>query len=279
MMPRHNRVFFGVAPLIAFSLFTLALLDPDPGSGFVETIGLGYFFGSLFAHTTLAAAWSVLGPARLVWRVPLSLVWVLLLPVAIAVNIAINGGPREAPLLLGACLLGQWLLLQFPLWGLRFAFQLQLQHEDEVQGEFDPREWQFGIRQLLIVTTIAGVVFGIGRVIVANLPAQFSLIRGEGPIFLFLAAAAIVLTLPLLLAGLLKRNTLLGVTLVLGFLLVGNLLEWPLLKYVHSGPGPKLHDLFAINAFSAALILAVVMTVRLSGYRLIRQRPEDAIIA
>ncbi len=35
---------------------------------------IGFFFGSFFGHTTLAAAWAALGPGPIGWRVPLSLV-------------------------------------------------------------------------------------------------------------------------------------------------------------------------------------------------------------
>ena len=75
---------------------------------------LGYFLGSLFAHATLAAAWTAFGPAPAIRRVPLSFVWVISLPAAIGINVALNGGPDDATIILGACLFGQWLLLQFP---------------------------------------------------------------------------------------------------------------------------------------------------------------------
>ena len=56
----------------------------------------------------------------------------------------------------------------------------------------------------MIFTGLVGVTLGIGRILVGALSNWFS-IDGEGPIFVFLAVAAIVMTLPVLLAALLPR--------------------------------------------------------------------------
>lgn len=63
VVPRRYRVFVWLAPLLGMSWLTLCVLDPDPGRGVSETLGFGYFFGSMLAHTTLAAAWNAFGPA------------------------------------------------------------------------------------------------------------------------------------------------------------------------------------------------------------------------
>jgi hypothetical protein len=273
VLPRRYRVLLWTGPLIFISWLSLAFLDPDPGGGVYETIVLGYFLGSLFGHATLAAAWAALGPGPLLWRMPLSLVWVTMLAVAIGINVGVNGGPNEAPIVIGSCLLGQWLLLQLPLWALALGFKLHLRHADELNQGFDPRQWQFGIRQLIITTAIVGVVFGIGRLVVTNLSERLNLVSGEGPIFIFLALAAIVLTLPLLLAALMRRWALPGALVVLVLIGAATAWELPLLQSVHKGAGPGTVDLAAINAFTAAVVLLVASGVRLSGYSLSRQPP------
>ena len=48
--------------LLAVSWLSICVLDPDPGRCIAETVGIGYFFGSMFAHATLAAAWNAFGP-------------------------------------------------------------------------------------------------------------------------------------------------------------------------------------------------------------------------
>jgi len=257
--------------VIVLSWLTLAVLDPDPGGGISETLGLGYFLGSLFGHATLAAAWAAFGPAPPIWRIPLSLIWVAMLAIAIGINVALNGGPDDAPLVLGICLLGQWLLLQIPFSGLAIGFRLQLRGTEAAEESFDPRHWQFGIRQLIIITAIVSVVFGIGRLVV---PLVAGLSQGEEPIFVFLMLAAIVLTLPLLLAALMRRMALPGVLLVLALIGAASAVELPLLQSFHRGPGPAAIDLIVINAFTAATILIVALVVRFNGLCLGKVRPR-----
>jgi len=268
-MTAQSKVFLFVGCIIGVSWLSLALVDVDRSSGISEILGLGYFFGSLFAHATLAAAWTVLGPARLIWRGPLSLLWLTMLSLAVFMNFAFNGGPWELAPLLGACFLGQWILLQFPLWGLKAGFRLHLRHVSEQQA-YNPQHWQFGIRQLLIITTIAGVIFGLARFVISTLPA-YSFFDEEVLVFPFLAASAIVFSLPLLLAALLQRHAIPGVVVALLYIGIATFLEVPLLQTATgSTRRPNFYDLLAINLFTAALTLVVAWTVRLCGYRLTR---------
>jgi hypothetical protein len=146
-------------------------------------------------------------------------------------------------------------------------------HVDD-QVKVDNRNWQFGIRQLLIVTTIVGVIFGIGRLVVSTLLADLDLSRGEGPIFLFLAFCAVVFTLPLLIAALLKRWTVVAVLVVLVLIGAATFWEAPLLQVItKSGSRPNAYDLLAVNAFTALMVLVVAALVRLNGYSLIRSQP------
>jgi hypothetical protein len=249
-LARRYRVFLWAGPLLALSWLTLTLLDPDPGRGVSEVIGLGYFIGSL--------------------------VWLFLLAVGVQVNIEINGGPHDGAVMIGACMLGQWLLLQFPLWGLALGLRMRLRHANEIEQGFDPRQWQFGIRQLIIITAVVGVMFGVGRMVFTAFGDRFTSIGGEALIFAFLAAAAIVLTLPLLLAGLMRRLAIPGVLLALALIAGATFLEFPLLQRLVRGAGPETIHLAAINAFSAAMVLAIVTAVRLNGYSLARSVKSDA---
>ena len=261
MVSRRYRVFLWAGPLLALSGLTLTLLDPDPGRGVPETIGLGYFFGSLFGHTTVAAAWAAFGPGKLLWRGPLSVAWLLLLAVGVQINIVINGGPHNGAVVLGACMLGLWLLLQLPLWGLALGLRMRLRHADEIEQGFDPRQWQFGIRQLIIITAMVGVTFGVGRMLLTAFGDRFT-VGGEGPIILFLATATVVLTLPLLLAGLMRRLAIPGVLLALALIAGATWLEFPLMARVIGGAVPRGLGLAAINAVSATLVLIIVAIVR-----------------
>jgi hypothetical protein len=267
-LPRPYRIVLWIAPFLVLNGVLIAVLNPDGGRGIQETLSIGFFFGSLFAHTTLASAWTALGPAPLVWRLPLSLIWVFSLAVAIQANLLINGGPEAGAIVVGACLFVQWLLMQVPLWTIAVAFGAHLRHTDNLQTAIDPREYQFGIRQLIIVTTIVAIVFGCGRLVVPQLAEHVRFTRGEAPIFIFLGAAAVVLTLPLLLAALMRRYSTPGVLVVLVLIGFATACEMPLLRLLGGGTGPKTEDFVAINAFTAAIMLIVLSMVRLNGYSL-----------
>jgi hypothetical protein len=275
LIAKRHRVFVWAGAIVATSWLTLAFLNPDSGGGMREVIGIAYFVGSLFAHATLAAAWSAFGPAGLAWRIPLSVCWLLSLTGAMVINFSMHGGPDEIVWLLGLLLLGQWMVLQPVLWGLKAAFQLHLQHADD-QEALDRQNWQFGIRQLMIVTAFVGVVFGIGRILVASVPTDLSPSSGEHVVFSFLCVSAIIFSLPLLLAALMQHGAVLGVPIVLALIAVGTYFEEPLLQSVAGQVRPNIYDMIAINVFTSALILAVAVTVRLSGYSLTRFKKVTA---
>ncbi len=269
MVPRRYRVFLWAGPVVALGWLLIAVLDPDPPRRIGEYLGLGFFFGTMFGQATLAAAWTAFGPAPLVWRLPLSLVWVAMLIVAIGVNVGLNGGPGDAPIIVGSCLLGQWLLVQLPLWGLALGYGLRLRHRDDAGLGADPRERQFGIRQLMIITAFVGVVFGIGRLVVTNLGDRFVL-DGDAAVFAFLVVAAIVITLPVLLASLLPRLAWPATLIALAFLGLATAWELPMFRGTGAGRrgGPDVMHFVWINAFTTAWLLVVIMVVRLNGYRL-----------
>ena len=236
----------------------IALIPIGPGRGPPNAILIGFSLGTIFGQTTLAATWTAFGPLSLVRRLPLSLAWMGLLGIAIAINIGLQGRPSDAPFVIGACLLGQWLLLQLPLAGLSIGFGLRLRHADSVAHGFDPRELQFGIRQLIIVTAVVGIVLGVGRAVVTQWSRLYTFSDREAPIFIFLGAASVVLTFPLILAMLMRHLTFRAVALVLVLIGLATAWEFPLLKSLHGGPRPGLTDFIAINVFMVALILLVL---------------------
>ena len=278
MVTRRYRVLFFVGPLIATGLLCLAIFDPDPPRGVSEYVGLGYLFGTAFSHASLASAWTAFGPAPLVWRLPLSLIWLTMIPLAVAINVGLHGGPDAAAPVLALCACGQWLIIQVPLWGLAIGYGLKLRHQEDADYGFDPRQWQFGIRQLMIITAVVAIALGIGRLVFTHLGDRINL-RGEVPVFIFLAVAAVGITLPLLLAALLQRGSVPGTLLVLVVIGLATAFELPLLRRVHAGPGPQVGHLIGINAFTAGWILVVAVMVRLNGFRLATANNGPATMA
>lgn len=270
MAKPHDRLLVVILPILAVSWLILAVVDPDGPGRAGEYVILGNLIGSIFAQATLAAAWSALGPFPLRWRLPLSLVWVATLPIALALNIGLNGGPEEAVLTLGACVLAQWLLVQAPLWCLAVMFGVAIRPRADLATAVQPSDLQFGIRQLLILTAIVAVVLGIGRVLVAWLGAQLEGLKGETPIFIFLAIAGVLMTLPLLVAALLPRLAIPATLAVLLLIALATVGEYPLQRTVAGGRGggPDVWHFAWINAFQAFWVLLVIIALRLCGYGL-----------
>lgn len=235
-----------------------------------EHVVLGYLFGTVFAHTTLAAAWTAFGPLPLSLRYPLSVVWLGLMVFCFTMNIGIHGGAdASVAVIIGICVFAQYFVLQLPFWILVFMYGSRLRNRSDVHRAGDPRERQFGIGQLMIITAIVGLVFGIGRMAVVTLAPQIHSGMGrETPIFIFLAVAAIFFTLPLVLAALMQRFAVPAVMLTLLLISLATAWELPLLSVFNQAPGPDALHLVWINLFTSAWILLFALVARLNGYRL-----------
>ena len=141
MIASQNRVYLWMGVAIALNwLAIVALHPPAGGNDVLRELCIALIFGSLFGHTTVAAAWAAFGPGRLIWRVPLSLFWVALLATAVGLNVIIQGGPPPAVFIYSALILLQWVLLQIPLWGPVIRQGMYLRHEESTHQGFDVRD-------------------------------------------------------------------------------------------------------------------------------------------
>jgi hypothetical protein len=259
----------GMGLLIGLGCLLVAAVEPD-GPKPVEYITIGVLLGTMFGQATLASAWTALGPLPLVWRLPLSIAWLAGLLVAFAMNLAFHNGPGPADIIIviGGCLVGQWFLAQLPLWGLAGLFGARVR---QVRGGSSgaATENQFGIRQLMIITATVAVVLGFGRAVVLAIAPTFDgRVGGEATIFVFLAAAGILMTLPLIVAALLPRLALPASLVVLVLIGLGTAWELPLMRAFQTATGPDTWHFVWINGVQAAWVLAVAGVVRLGGYRL-----------
>lgn len=273
MVPGKHRVYFWVAPILAVSWLSIALLNfLALPSGAFEAIWLGYSLGSLFGHVALAAGWAVFGPGTVLWRVPLSIVWVLLIGVAVVIEIVTQSAPPEIAITFTGCFLGIWLALQLPLWGIKLGFRAHLRYADDPRRA-EPSQWQFGTRELLIVTTMVAVAFGIGRIVVGDLLSDTAFVTAGLPVLLFLALTSIAFSLLIMVAALLERGAIVGVLVTVGLIVLGTIIELPLLQQVTGNSGrPNTYDLLSVNGFGSGLVLLVATIVRQSGYVLARDR-------
>jgi len=89
------RVLVILGPLVVLSWPLLAIVGPRDW----EYVSLGYILGTMIGQTTLAAAWTALGPLPLRWRLPLAAGWLVALVIAFGANIA-RHAPNESGLVL-----------------------------------------------------------------------------------------------------------------------------------------------------------------------------------
>ena len=267
-VPRRYRVFAWIAPLLLLNWLLLAVVPIIPAGGPVESFAIQLVGGTIFAQSAVAAAWTAFGPIQFGWRLPLSLTWLAMLSFIHAVNGWLNGGLPSGSISVGVLLLCHWLLLQFPLWGIAIGYGVQLRHADDTEiGNSIHR--QFGIRQLMIVTAVVGMLFGVGRIAVPYFLKEIEAFPIIASVIAFLVTVEVVMTLPLAVAALLRRHVVIGVLSALTLIGAVTACELPLLKMViPMAGGSSVLGIIAANVGTAITLLALLTIVRLNGYSL-----------
>jgi hypothetical protein len=249
------------------AMFLAQYLDQYEESLWRDVLVVGVTFGTMFSQTAVAATWAVFGPAPLIWRLPLSLIWVTLLFGAWSIENALeNNGTEGAAGIMGLHLYGEWLVLQVPLWLVSIACGAQFVPINEQPRSSAQRPGQFSLLHLIVLTAIIGCGLTIGRLLVPEM--QAAVVRvGEWGMYKSLALAAVVLTLPLILAALSPRWYVLATGLSLLPIALTTIWEPPFLSLVGENFLTDLH-LVCINIVTAAWILLFVLVLRTNGYRL-----------
>lgn len=265
MLQSRYLILLLTLPIILLACVVLAVVPIDPNSRY-EHLLIGAILGTLYGQTTIAVAWTALGPGPLILRLPMSVLWVLVMLVIVGVAAIVRGPDSDIGLILTYSQCVQWIVSQIPFWTIAWMFRLRLRHFTD-RGQDDLPRGQFGIAQLMIVTGIVGVILGVGRIVIAS-----NILRWVGdpdmPIFFFLVGTAIVMTVPLVFAAFLGRYS---VWAVLGaiVLIVGiTFAEMPLLEVtVGRRGGPDVMHLVWINVFTTGWVLLLVLATRIAGYR------------
>jgi hypothetical protein len=271
-MDARFRPFLWIAPVVWLGLAFVTFVQPDDGPTALEYAAISLFLATLFGQAILAAIWTALGPLSLGLRLPLSGAWLMVLVLGLGTNLALHnpgGDPLGVVAVIGGCLAGIWMLVLLPLGSLAFWHGMRLRHRSEPCRALQPRDRQFGIRQVMIVTAVVGVLLGAGRAIVVWLMSHENIGSGEPLIFVFLAVAGVVMMVPLLLAALLPRLALPASLVVL--VLIGQATSWEasLFQLIpQARGGPDYWHLLLINAFTAAWVLGAIAVLRLGGYGL-----------
>jgi len=238
-------------------------------------VAAGLLLGTTYGHVSVAAAWCALGPLRLATRLPLSAGWVAALCIALAVNLATDRGPpNELVVVLVFCgvLFGQWVLVQLAVWLWTYYVPRRLVVGDALSAASHRDNKQFGIREVLLLTTIVAVVLGSGRL------ALGALIPGSGAvawrtilIFGFLAVLNAAMPLPIIATALTSKRkwstACFALALVVGVtaieVQIAHLLGW------WTPMTDNIAQVGTMNAVQAAWLIAFILLARAAGCRLV----------
>ncbi|MFK7766274.1 MAG: hypothetical protein AB8B55_03450 [Mariniblastus sp.] len=234
-----------------------------------------FAIGMLIAQPCLIAVWFALGKQRVIVRAPLTIGVLLILLVSFVfsfLNLRTNL-PMEIPIIFLAIAAGLFLTIQLPLWIYRRATSQVISRTSSTSNLSAE---QFSIKHLLIATTIAAVLFAVGRFAIPDL--EFD---GGGPIgaisYFLLAYAALVSVLTFLCVGFVfiankhvTQRIAVGVAIVLTILLVPAfffmVMRGGLFANINAWEGTFNSVTFSFSL--TATMLVVLFAYRALGFRL-----------
>jgi len=236
--------------------------------------------GLAYAQATVAGAWAACGPGQLIVRMPLAIGWSILVGVAMLVQVGRpSNGEWLICLIFGGSPLVQLLLVTLCLWLVRVTFRLRLSWlADAASRRTNPTDYQFGIRQLLILTTGIAIFLGVGRWLAASFGADGAAnVNAQIIATLSLVVACNSLfSIPLVIALLLPRYAVFGIVLSLAFGVLVTLIEDSGYHAIEGG-GASPNGLFwYLNGTEYAWVFASLLAVRFAGYRLVRPAESHA---
>jgi hypothetical protein len=241
------------APVVAVTLGASTHFLPS-----LAPLLMGFAFGTVLGQACFAGGWMAIGPGSAVWRFALTVAWLFLLAL---VPTAFVDFLLLLPVFGGLILLSA--LVQLPLWSLRLYYGVELCHETVPSELPECRIAQFGIGQLIEVTAFIAVLLGIGRALMLYLAWR----RQEMMSFMVvLMLASVAVSIPVMMAALLRHRVYLAVATVLIAISLVTLAAVPFLGGVTLVSPAGV--LFGTNGATAAWVLAFVASMRLCGYRL-----------
>ena len=253
-------------PLI--SQFCLAVLISLLTATVVEIsneIIASLFMGFLLVQILLSSVWIALAPLNFITRVVSSTVVTLFFTLCMYKVAWRDGGGHSVAIGIVGPMLIHWLLFQIPLWAIRFmGWKFRISNPqicDDRRAEF-----QFGIKHLLIWTTIVAMFLAITKVIVSGV--DFELGGGIGE--------SLATGLPLTLG-----NGLIAVPIIWGCLVKHYFWVWIFISillctFVTSfemwlyGLQVDYEFFVSINLSQTLLGIFAMSAVRMTGYRLER---------
>jgi len=258
------------AVTIILTLAVLAMMGrPFDDEGGLLMVVISAAFGPV----SLCAAWLALGP----FSFPLRLVWaptaatLCLFISAIALALARADGKSIAGIFVAGG--AQFLLLQAPYWLLRWSNGLRVMHASQFDELALPERFQFRLWQMLLVTTVAAIVLGIGRGLVSLLTVSGFRARDLAEMVVFLTLFVgfnLLLAWPMIWAVLSPGRAGWKIAVALALVAATTAVEYPVVASLLGNGGAPWWCFILLNGPQIFCLAAHLVATRICGYRLVR---------
>ncbi len=273
-----RRSFVGAyalaAAYVVFCAGIVVLWHPPNSQPWSRAIAVVVLLGVVLGQSICASIWMSFGTGSPHARTYLGLVWMLLMVAALAGRIAQLGPTTTVTIamsavIIAAVLMVQAILTRFLLWTVRVCFGVELTSQTETPHHTGERR-QFGIVQLIAFTTMLAIVLAVVRGLVQWSAAAGLFTESPLPLYLFIATATVLVTLPVAAASLLDRHPI--IAMVIAALLVAGVtaMEGPILTVAKLAYGDDLNiwTLAPINVSTSLVVLGYTLGLRFFGFRL-----------
>jgi hypothetical protein len=234
--------------------------------------GVGVLLGTYFSVAELAALSFVAGVAPLAKRASYVFIALTAALLALVVNMAVAGDLRKQSfIVLGILAAGSMILVFFigaPLWLVLRRRGIRLCHVTKLPPATESADQQFGIRDMLVVTTTIAILIATLRwMMEAHLFITSDVVN---PIVFIgaLVAFNVLAVLPLLVSVLLRRFALISTLASLGLMAAATVGEIEVLGKLSESAGKQPLVVWSLNGTQVAWALIVLGTLRAGGYRL-----------
>jgi hypothetical protein len=260
-----------VIPWLIVLIWLVVKVNGRTDENFIATcVGIG------FAQINLAAACLALGPFSLKARFAIATVIGMFAYIATACSFLGEPG-RDVYLGLLVGFVAEFVVIQTPLWLMRWQLGLRIVHYADLTAEESIRSRQFTIRELFLTTTFIAVLLGIGRAVFSSL-SDFPLLNSGRDVvrmislFLMIAGFNLLLAWPAIGSVLIARGQLFTIPLAICIAAAATYYESHVFNLLF-GPGPQNQYLFfgCLNGPHFLLLLISLGITRAFGYRLIRR--------
>ena len=223
------------------------------------------FIGLLMVQILLSAVWTAMAPFSLLFRFGTGTLAALFLLVCFYRVAYRDGGGHAVAISICLPILVQWFLLQVPLWYARYRGWRIGTASSELQAN-ERTEFQFGIKQLLVWTTVIAISIAFIKAGVAGIeldPAT-GMMPGMIEVGLYLTVGNSLIALPIIWSAFVHRRAWIWHLISIVICIAVCLVEVVFMN----GPGMDEEFMLVINITQTLLAMIAMALVRQLGLRL-----------